>query len=630
MRARIHCISGAGALALALPLAALSACSKPEPASSAQAPAAEANEAALEELPELTAVPAPDNLVGLATLRTPGRTLDTALGWTGLGVDFRTLLQSGPAAALLPVLDLEAPLDAVVTLDPQSKTRPHFYYAASIGLTSRQAALDVFQGMELPIELVEPGVHSVRPSPKTLCFVGPALGQAKARLVCGQDRESLDLLSPYLTRGNPSASTGDADLHIELRAYATWRQFGDKAQLLQLVVPMFLGEVSIGDPEFDGTVRDGATALVDEVIATLAELSRLTLDARLRVDQSAPEREELEATVGIELRGSSSWLARAFADAEGRASIAPELFWKLPGDATQAAYYASGNPELFARASEVLSRLFESGLAHLAASRSVQQAWPAAFRAALEVKGPMVSARGEIPKESLAEKRDAREELRADLGYTIFGVDDPDRRTLALLTQTLELYQDAPLRKSLAQKYGLDVSKLPKVQSKKGPARLAESKAYELAVPAALFAEALEGSGVDPAGLPPIPIVIVTSREGSVSWFGISSYGSVIEQKLGTLAGGASASQTLGTRAGLARLRSDRGNAAGFWTLAGLAASPSFDKGELATFLAPLADNQVPIVARALGRVSGPSGTLDVHVPAQLFRDIALAAATRK
>lgn len=627
MRARIHCISRAGALALALPLAALSACSKPEPATSAQPPEDE-DEAALEELPELTAVPAPDNVVGLATLRTPGRTLDTALGWTGLGVDLRTLLQSGPAAALLPVLDLDAPLDAVATLDPQAKTRPHFFYAASIGLTSRQAALDVFTGLELPIELVEPGIHSVRPSPETLCFVGPALGQARARLVCARDRQSLDLLSPYLTRGNPSASTGDADLHVELRADAPWRQFGDKAQLLQLAVPMFLGEVSIGDPEFDGALRDGSTALVDEVIATLGELSRLTLDARLRVDQSAPEREELEAIATVELRGSSSWLARVLADAEGRASVAPELFWKLPGDASQAAYYASGNPDLFARASEVLSRLFESGLAHLAASRGVQQGWPAAFRAALELKGPMVSARGEIPKEARADKRDAREELRADLGYTIFGIDDPDRRALALLTQTLELYQDAPLRKSLAQKYGLDVAKLPKVQSKKGPARLAESKSYELALPAALFAEALEGSGVDPATLAPIPIVIVTSREGSVSWFGISSYGGVIEQKLGTLAGGAS--PTLGARAGLARLRSDRANAAGFWTLGGLAASPSFDKGELATFLAPLADNQVPIVARAVGRAAGPSGAFEVHVPAQLFRDIALAAATRK
>ena len=612
-----------------LALAALGACSKPQPPSSGAEAAPGPNEA-LEELPDLLPVPAPDNLVGLATLRAPARTLDTALGWTGLGVDFRTLMQAGPIAALLPVLDLDVPLDAVVTLDPQSKTRPHLFYAASIGLTSRQGALDVFQGLELPVELVEPGIHSVRPSPKLICFVAPALGPAKARLVCGQDRESVELLTPYLTRGAPSEGAGDADLHVDLRADAPWRMYGEKAQLLQLVVPMFLGEVSIGDPEFDGTLRDGATALVDEVIATLGELSRLTLDARLHVDQSTPEKNELDALLAVELRGSSSWLGRAFTDAEGRASIAPETFWNLPADATQAVYYASGNPEQFARASDVLSRLFESGLRHLGASRGVQHGWPAAFRSALEVRGPIVSARGEVPRELLPQKSEPRDDLRAGIGYTVVGVDDPDGRVGALLAQTLELYEDGPLRKSVAQKYGIEVAKLPKVQRKKGPARLPESRSYELALPATFFAQALEHGGVDPAGLAPIPVTIVTSREGQVSWFGISSYAAVVEQKLSALLTGAAPGGGLGGRAGLERLKSDRGNAAGFWTLAALAGTPNLGKSELAKFLAPLEHNQVPIVGRALGRAAGPSGALEVHVPAQLFRDVALAAATRQ
>jgi hypothetical protein len=625
MRARSWSISGAGALALA----ALGACSKPAPPSSAAGPAP-ANEAALEELPELTPVPAPDNLVGLATLRTPARTLDTALAWTRLGLDFRALLQSGPIGALLPVLDLEAPIDAAMTLDPQAKTRPRVFYAASIGLTSRQGALDALTGLELPIEPVEPGIHSVRPSPKSICFVAPALGQAKARLVCGQDRESVELLTPYLTRGAPSASTGDADLHLELRADAAWRLYGEKAQLLQLVVPMLLGEVSLGDPAFDGALRDGATALVDELIATLGELSRLTLDARLRVEPSSPESNELEAQLTADMRGGSSWVSRTLAGAEGHASVAPDSFWKLPADATQAAYYASHDPQAFAPAGDLLTRLLESGLAHFGASRSVQRAWPAAFRAALDVGGPMVSARSGIPKQMLPEKLDAREELRAAFGYTVFGVEDPERRTAALLEQTLELYKDVPLRKSLTQKYGLDVTKLPKVQSKKGPARLAEARTYELALPAALFAEALAGKGIDPSKLAPIPIVIVTCREGQMSWFGVSSYGAVAEQTLSALVLGTGSSTSLASRTGLERLRRDRGNAAGFWTLAGLASGPRVGDSELAALLAPLADNRVPIVGRLLGRAAGPSGTFELHVPAQLFRDVAFAAAARQ
>jgi len=620
MRAGKRSISRVGVLALVL-----GACSKPAPPSSAAGPTPATNDTALEELPDLTPVPAPDNLVGLATLRTPAHTLDTALGWTGLGLDFRALLQTGSIGALLPVLDLEAPIDAVMTLDPQAKTRPHVFYAASIGLSSRQGALDALAGLELPIEPVEPGIHAVRPSPKSICFVAPALGQAKARLVCGQDRESVELLTPYLTRGAPSAGSGDADLHLELRAEAAWRLYGEKAQLLQLVVPMLLGELSIGQPEFDGALRDGATALVDELIATLGELGRLTLDARLRVQPNAPEQNELEAQLAMELRGTNSWVARMLAGAEGQASPAPDTFWRLPADATQAVYYASHDPQALSRAGDLLTRLFESGLAHLGASRSAQRSWPAAFRAAFDVSGPMVSASGDVPKQLLPEKRDAREELRAAFGYTVFGVEDPERRVAALLEQTFELYGDAPLRKSLAQKYGLDLAKLPKAQSKKGPARLAQSRIYEVTLPAALFSEMLADKAVDSSKLAPIPFVIATCREGAVSWFGMSSYGPVVEQMLGTLVTASGSAESLASRTGLERLRSDRGNAAGFATLAGFAAGPGGAQGEIGALLAPLADNRVPIVGRFLGRAAGPSGMLEVHVPAQLFRDVAFA-----
>jgi hypothetical protein len=73
---------------------------------------------------------------------------------------------------------------------------------------------------------------------------------------------------------------------------------------------------------------------------------------------------------------------------------------------------------------------------------------------------------------------------------------------------------------------------------------------------------------------------------------------------------------------------------AGFQTLAGLAASPYFGEGELEAALAPLAGNQIPMLARAQGLSAGPNGgprgLIQLHVPAQLFRDVALAVATRK
>jgi hypothetical protein len=74
---------------------------------------------------------------------------------------------------------------------------------------------------------------------------------------------------------------------------------------------------------------------------------------------------------------------------------------------------------------------------------------------------------------------------------------------------------------------------------------------------------------------------------------------------------------------------------AGFQTLAGLASGPSFGDRTIATHLAPFAGNQVPMLVRARGLSTGaagpgPTGSLQLRVPAALFRDIAMAAVASK
>jgi hypothetical protein len=262
----------------------------------------------------------------------------------------------------------------------------------------------------------------------------------------------------------------------------------------------------------------------------------------------------------------------------------------------------------------------------------VKRAWPAAFEQAMEVRGPLVTARGNIPREALPAALDAREQLRADFGYTIVGVEDPEARYGAWIQKTLELYEDAPLRKSLAAKYGLDPTKLPKAQTKKGPVRLREAKTYELALPAALFSETLAEKGVDPKQVAPIPLVLLSCREGKYTWFGLSSYGSVLEQKLVAVLAAPGPEGTLASRPGLERLGQENANVAGFQTLAGLASGPSFGDRSLQDTFAPFANNQVPMLMRARGLASGaagpgPTGSFQLRVPASLFRDIAMAAA---
>jgi hypothetical protein len=573
---------------------------------------------------DLTPAPAPENVVLLATLRSPARTVDTLMGWTGLGLDWRDLIQSGVAAQFLPVLDLDAPVDVVATLDPKSKNRPRVLFAGSVGLTSRQGAVDAFKSLDLTVEPAGPGVFAVHPNAKSICFIAPALGRAKVRLVCGEDRESVELLAPYLTRGIPSDSTGDAALHVELRAEPAWRLYGDKAALLKLGIPMLLGEVSIGNAEFDAALRDAASMLVEELTSTLSDLKDLRLDARL-ADNPA----ELALTLGADLRGSRSWLAGAFADAESRASVAPDSFWNLPLDAREAGYQASSKPDSMRRGLEVLERLAQSGLGQLGASTAMRRDWPLALRDALSTTGPIVSARGDVPARLLPGTPDAREKLRASFGYLLLGGDDETKRYLELLEQSAKLYEDPALRKGLSQRYGLSSSQLPKLKSKKGPARLPESRVYELSLPPAVYAD-LVGEKIDAAqlGSAPLPLVLITCRAGQRSWIAVSSYAALNEELLAGALAPSGPEATLASRAGLESLRQNKSNMAGFWTLAALERG-SWGRAGLKKLLSSLGTSDVPIVGRAHAHPAGPYGEAELHIPSKLFRDAASGVRSR-
>jgi hypothetical protein len=607
-------------MAAASLLAGISGCSssaKPAAASVATEAAEQPGGAEAEIAVDLTPVAAPENLVALSTIRAPAQSIDTVMAWTGLGVDWRALAQTGAASLFLPILDLDAPVDAVATLDPKSKNKPKVYFAASLGLRSRQGALDAFRGMDMPVDTVEPGVYSVRPNPNTLCFIAPALGKAKVRLVCGENKESLDLLMPYLTRGNPSQAGGDAAFHLELRAEPAWRLYGDKAQLLKLSIPMLLGEVSIGNAEFDAALRELLTSGVEEVSALLADLKDVRVDAHLK-DNPA----QMTLSFGMSLRGSTSWVAGALGSAEGRASAAPDSFWKLPLDASQATYQSKGNPESFETALGLLERLGQSGLSQLGGSAAVQKDWPHALHQALSVPGPAVSAQGEVPARLLSATPDAREQLRARAGYLVIGTEDEGNQYGAFLERTLKAYEDTALRKGLSQRYGVKTDKLPKVTSKKGPTRLPESKVYEINLPASAFAKiysAAEGKNAPPLPSGNIPLVLMTCREGSRTWLAFSSYAALAEERLaGVLAAGPET--TLARRTGLDSLRSERANLAGFWTVNGL--KQGLQREQVKKALSALGGSDVPMIGRANGHAQGPTGDFQLNVPAQVFKDL--------
>jgi hypothetical protein len=94
---------------VACALAGLFACSSPAtpPVATVSAQAADKPDSPEAEVSvDLSPVAAPEYLVALATLRTPARSLDTLMSWTGLGIDWRGLMNAGATAPFAPVLDL--------------------------------------------------------------------------------------------------------------------------------------------------------------------------------------------------------------------------------------------------------------------------------------------------------------------------------------------------------------------------------------------------------------------------------------------------------------------------------------------------------------------------------------------
>jgi hypothetical protein len=602
----------------------MAACSSAPPAAAAPAAAAaggESAEAATADAPiDLAPAPAPKELVGRGTWRNPARMLDTLAGWMQPGLDWRALI-AGPLEDLSTVIDFAQPVDVVVALDPSDPEKPRAHFAVAAGLTSRQAALDAFRARGGPVDFVEPGVYSVQLNVKTPCFVAAALGPSPARLVCSENRESLDALSPYLTRGEPSKTAAPADLSIELLAEPLWQRFGQQAEMLKSWLPLVVGELPINDDALAATVSVAARAVADEAVLFLGDLSRIHLELALHDD-----RQTLEVDLGSDYRSARSWLAQAAAEGAARASVAPEAYWILPADATLASHTAPGDPARTQGMARVIGELLDGGLRHLGAGNAERDAWLKAVTKLNDLQGPWVSANGMVPPELMAKPADAKELARARLGYKLFGVKDGADLVNPLLERTLKLYEDKALRKGLSQRYGVDAASLPRVQQRRSTQGKVALRTYELALPAALLDEGKgKAAGVAPTGT--VNVLITTARVADWTWLGISSYEKLLDEKLRGLYDPSARKATLETRPGLEVLKSERVAGGGFLTLAEIVASYPFDEDESPSALLATLPNagQTPLIFLARTAPEGPKASVNLTLPKAMFQDVGAA-----
>lgn len=304
----------------------------PPPVSSASA-SASASVAAAEPGPPPTPLPvaAPPGLLLEAKSKPLEATAKELGKLTGLPLD--SLLKTlGPAA-----LRTDAGLGAVVLVGESASEEltPPLHAAFSVPIHSERAfseAVSRDRGLWRPRGVGF--VMSQGPAGEIFCKTAVALGDAPLRVVCGPTEEQVAKVTPYLTRGLPSADLGPGDLRINIHFSALKPRLSSPLnQLKEQQGDLLLG----GGSMLLGGLVD--PALLSAPAALIDEGTRL-IDA------------QEGASVGVNIDGGSrsvelsgvwkfskneSWFVR-LATSHPERGAAPEVFWRLPQESEVALF----------------------------------------------------------------------------------------------------------------------------------------------------------------------------------------------------------------------------------------------------------------------------------------------------
>ena len=343
---------------------------------------------------------APTHVVGIVRWRNPNATLDTVYKWTGIRLSGNDLAAQMIDGGIAGSLALDAPVDAVVALDPKATTDPPLM-AVSIGVQSIEAARRAFQTIG-PVSEVRPGEFRVslrqsrKKSEKPACLLLSARGPAPGRFVCGQRDRDVDTLRGYLVRTLPERDFGEADVHLELHAPPAVEIYAPMInQGLNVGAALLRRKLELGEPTFDRALGATATGVSEELRALLGDLDTLKLDVAL-----APER--ATATMTMRLKGKQSWTAGTLASQAPRAADPPAMFWSLPASALSASYTYPPEHQRFDPMRRTLGDLVDGYLAHEGLGPADRAPLVALFDEKYATDSPWVTAGGRFERDAAA------------------------------------------------------------------------------------------------------------------------------------------------------------------------------------------------------------------------------------
>jgi hypothetical protein len=395
------------------------------PAPPAATPGAQAQIASAE-----SAAPAePTHVVGILRWRNPNATLETVYRWTGIRLSGSDLAAQLLDSGLASTLAFDAPVDAVVALNPTATTDLPLM-AVSVGVSSLDAARRAFQAMG-PLTEVRPGEFRVslrqgkKKSDKPACLLLASRGAAPGRVLCGRRDHDVDALRGYLARTLPERDFGGADVHLEMRAPPVVEIYAPLInQGLNVGAALARRKLELGEPTFDRALGTTATGVSEELRAFVSDLDTLTVDVAL-----APER--ANASISLRLKGQQSWTAGTLSAQAPRAAAAPAMFWSLPATATSAGYTYPPEHQRFDAIRHTLGELVDGFLAHQGLAPADRAPVAAVFDDKYVNDSPWVTAGGrferEPPKAAAGAATDPLQTAVDGFGWYLAGIATPNQ-----------------------------------------------------------------------------------------------------------------------------------------------------------------------------------------------------------
>lgn len=509
---------------------------------------------------------------------------------------FHDQVDSSELAALVA---LDAPVDAVVTLDSSART-PKPIFAVAVGLTSVDAAKHAAGAKGLLTEIV-PGIWRIGDKDRRglSCAIAVSAGATPARLVCAEREKDVTTLAPYLTRTVPTQAPAASDFHLELRVAPLDTRFGDQLRQQLRGLPMLAQtQASIGEPDFDNAVLTAAGALSDEIGAFVGDLDKLQIDAT--IDKGTC----LTSTTALQMRGKSSWIVNTLIDRTDRVGPPPAIYWRAPRDASSAFYGRGTDPSRYTEILRTLRTMLvgamkkagvgsdddRKALADLVAmplgkdtnsmSSSGHSDAPAGKPAAAPKPGSPAPV---VTSAKLAS-------ALGNLGWYVMGFDDGADAIAKQLQDLVAVYNRKGLHDPLKKALGNDAVYLPTVKIVAAPAALGKG-ALDIEVKLDLPDDAVprvgfpgdEGNDVRRPGSKPVKPVkpakpaasgkktltfhMLLVTEGKTAWFGFGGDRDDVVKHLLMSKSGAPDTGTIASRPGLEPLKSGKNLSGGFFTL---------------------------------------------------------------